>query len=305
MAELPVTSPPVAPTLGLGIPFWSDLGLLSEALASLVRQTDREWVAVVIDDASPEAGAAAVVAELADPRITYERNDVNLGLARNFNRCLAAPGTDVVAILHADDLLEPGYVATIRRVHADVPDAAIAAPMATAIDALGGPIDTMVDRAKRWMWPKQQRHVLRGDAALARIMHAFFVYTPALSYRPALLPDGWFDDRWRQVMDVDLIARVLFEGGSIALDRTPVYRYRRHAGTVTSQNAQAFTRLAEESEMARIIADRARALGWTRTARAARGRWTIRLNGAVAMASSLGRDSPGRRAALRELLSLR
>jgi len=300
-----MTEASAAPTIGFGIPFWSDVGLLSEALASLVRQTDRDWVAIVIDDASPEDGAAAVVAELADPRITYQRNDVNLGLAQNFNRCLAAPCTDVVAILHADDLLEPAYVSTIRRTHADVPDAACVAPMATTIDARGLPIDTLVDRAKRWMWPRGDRHVLRGDDALARLMRAFFVYTPALSYRPALLPDGCFDASWRQVMDVDLLARLLFEGGSIALDRSPVYRYRRHAGTVTSQNARAFTRLAEEGEMARIIADRARTVGWNRTARAARLRWTIRVNGAVALVASICRSAPGRTAALREIFAFR
>ena len=294
-----------APSVGFGIPFWSDVGLLSEALASLVRQTDPDWTAVVIDDASPEDGAAAVVAELADPRVTYRRNEVNLGLAGNFNRCLATPGTDVVAILHADDVVEPAYVSTVRRAHADEPDAACVAPMATAIDALGRPIDTIVDRTKRAMWPRDDRHLLRGDAALARIMHAFFVYTPALSYRPALLPDGWFDGRWRQVMDVDLIARLLFEGGSILLDRTPVYRYRRHGATVTAQNARAFTRLAEETEMARLVEARARELGWTRTARAARLRWSIRANGAIAVATSLRRSAPGRADALRALVSPR
>jgi glycosyltransferase involved in cell wall biosynthesis len=291
--------------IGIAIPFWSGVGLLSEALASLVRQTDPDWIAIVIDDASPEDGAAALVAELADARITYVRNEVNLGLAANFNRCLALPGTAIVAILHADDLLEPNYVATIRAAHDDEPTAACVAPMASAIDELGRPIDTLVDKTKRRMWPGGARHVLRGDEALARIMKAFFVYTPALSYRPALLPDGWFDAQWKQVMDVDLLARLLFEGGSIVLDRTPAYRYRRHAGTVTSQNARAFTRLREESEMARIVSSRARALGWTKTARAARARWTIRLNGAAALASSVGRRAPGRLGALRDLVSLR
>jgi GT2 family glycosyltransferase len=71
---------------------------------------------------------------------------VNLGLAGNFNRCLAAPGTEIVTILHADDLLEPHYVATVRAAHDDVPTAACVAPMASAIDALGRPIDTLVDR---------------------------------------------------------------------------------------------------------------------------------------------------------------
>jgi glycosyltransferase involved in cell wall biosynthesis len=294
-----------APTVGIAIPFWSGVGYLSEALTSLVRQTDRDWSAFVIDDASSEEGAGAVVADLADPRITYRRNETNLGLAANFNRCLAVPETDVVAILHADDLLEPEYVATVRSAHRDEPSAACVAPLASAVDARGHPIDTPVDRVKRRAWPREQRHVLEGDSGLARIMHAFFVYTPAISYRPGLLPEGWFDTRWRQVMDVDLIARLLFEGGSMVLDRTPVYRYRRHAGTVTSRNAREFTRLGEETEMAQLIANRARSLGWGRTARAARARITIRINGSVAVVASLRSPAVGRGQAVRDILSLR
>ena len=284
------------PTVGFGIPFYAGLDYLREALASLVAQTDPDWTAVVIDDHSPEAGAEEVVAALGDPRIRYQRNEANLGLAANFNRCLAAPGTDVVAIFHADDILEPNYVGTIRAAHADHPEAAMVAPMATAIDAGGAPIDTAVDKMKRRFWPDEQRHELCGDAGLARLMTAFFVYCPAMSYRPALLPTPAFDTRWKQVMDLDLFARVLLDGGTILLDRTTVYRYRRHAGTVTSQNAKSFTRLAEETDLAYEVAAAAKAQGWTRSARAARLHWTQRVNGAVALASSIGSPAPGRSA---------
>jgi glycosyltransferase involved in cell wall biosynthesis len=297
-------TPANRPTVGFGIPFYSGVGYLREALASLVAQSDRDWTAVVIDDCSPEPGAARAVADVADPRIRYIRNDVNLGLAGNFDRCLAEPGTDVVAIFHADDLLEPDYVATIRAAHADVPNAALVAPMATAIDAHGRPIDTVVDKVKRRYWPAGQRHELRGDLGLARLMHAFFVYCPAISYRPALLPTEWFDPRWKQVMDLDLFARVLLDGGTILLDRTPVYRYRRHEGTVTSQNARSFTRLGEETRLAYEVADAARAMGWQRSRRAARLHWTQRLNGAIALAKAGISPTVGRLDAIKALLSI-
>jgi glycosyltransferase involved in cell wall biosynthesis len=290
-------------TVGFGAPYYSGLDYLHTALASLITQSDTNWTAVVIDDCAPEPGAAELVAEFNDERISYLRNHATLGLAGNFNRGLAAPGTDVVAIFHADDVLEPDYVATIRAAHAEHPDAAMIAPMATAIDAAGASIDTAVDKLKRRYWPPEQRSLLHGDEGLARLMSAFFVYCPAMSYRPALLPQPAFDTRFKQVMDLDLFARVLLDGGTIVLDRSPVYRYRRHAGTVTSKNARAFTRLAEETQLAYEVAAAAKAQGWHRTARAARLHWTQRLNGAVALAGSVGRHAPGRIAAVRDLLS--
>ena len=293
--------------IGIAVPYFSRADYLQEALASLVGQTDRDWTAVVIDDCSPEPGAEEVVAALGDSRVRYVRNPANLGLAGNFNRCLTETGADIVAIFHADDVLEPNYVAIIRAAHAAAPHAALVAPMARAIDASGRAIDTAVDKLKRRFWPGGQRHELHGDASLARLMHAFFVYCPAISYRPALLPAARqvepFDSRWKQVMDLDLFAHVLLGGGTILLDRTNVYRYRRHDGTVTAQNARAFTRLAEETRLAYEIADEAKAQRWPRTARAARVHWTQRINGGVALAASLRNTATGRSAALRDLLS--
>jgi GT2 family glycosyltransferase len=292
-------------TFGFGIPFFSGLDYLRDALASLVAQHDENWTAVVVDDCSPEPGAAEVVAEMRDPRIRYVRNHANLGLAANFERCLSVTGVDIVAIFHADDVLEPDYVGTIRAAHSDAPHAAIVAPMATIIGADGAPSDTLADKVKRRQWPSPQRYELTGDEGLARLMSGFFVYCPAMSYRLALLPRPAFDRRWGQLMDVDLSARVLLDGGTILLDRTPVYRYRRHAGTMTSHNTKAFTRLAEETDLAYELMETARAQGWKRTARAARLHWTQRVNGAITLAGSIRHPVPARRAAVRDIISLR
>lgn len=293
------------PTVGVAIPYWSGPDYLAAALESLIAQTDGDFTAVVIDDCSPDGGAEKVVTRLADPRIRFVRNERNLGLSANFNKCLTEPGTDVIAILHADDLLEPGYVATIRAAHSDRPDAACVAPWTTPIDGDGRVAVSLVDRVKHWRWPAEQRSELSGDAGLARLMHTFLVYTPAMSYRPSLLPPDPFSPLWRQVMDVELYANLLLDGGVIVFDRSPSYRYRRHPGTVTSHNERSFTRLGEETEMARAIAARARQLGWPRTRFAAWLRWSIRLNGLVSIASSVGHSAPGRARALLRVVSLR
>jgi glycosyltransferase involved in cell wall biosynthesis len=278
---------------------------LRGALDSLLQQSDEEWTAVVIDDCSPEEGAADLIAELGDPRLRYVRNHVNLGLAANFDRCLTAPGAEIVAVLHADDLLEPGYVAAVRAAHEARPEAAVFAPLATIIDARGHPTSTVVDNHKHRMWPGEQRVDLCGDRGLARLMSGFFLYFPAFSYQLALVPRPAFDARWTQVMDVDLVARLLLAGETIVADRTPLYRYRRHDAAMTAQNTKAFIRLREETEIAYEVMNAARSLGWTRTARAARLHWAQRAGGLLAVAASLGRPAPGRADALRDLVSLR
>jgi glycosyltransferase involved in cell wall biosynthesis len=265
----------------LAIPFYSNLEYLGVALRSVVAQTDRQWTAIVVDDASPEIGAEAAVAVIGDGRIRYVRNDRNLGVAGNFNRCLelGAAAAEIVTVFHADDELATGYVAAIRSAHRAFPAATCVAPRVTVIGRNGRPTRTLADSVKHMLWPQKLPTTLVGDAGLARLMRGLFFYCPSVSYRVSLLPELRFDGRWRQVMDVDLYARIVLEGGSIALIAQDVYRYRRHGGTMTAQNSRSLVRLGEEVAVSREVAAVASEKDWKRGARAARLRPTVRLNG--------------------------
>ncbi len=265
------------------LPYFSNLDYLETALRSLIDQTDPHWTAIVVDDAGPEPGAEVVVAALADSRVRYVRNERNLGISANFNRCLelGAAEADIVPVFHAEDELEPGYVAAVADAHRRFPKAAIVAPKVTVVGASGRPTRTLGDTVKQTMWPRRLPTSLVGDRGLARLMHGLFFYTPSVSYRVELLPNLRFDERWRQVQDVDFYARVVLEGGSIALVPDRVYRYRRHDATMTAQNSRSLVRLSEEVAVSREVAAAARDKGWSHSTRAARLRLTIRLNGVL------------------------
>ncbi len=265
----------------LAIPFFSNLEYLGVALRSIVAQTDPQWTAIVVDDASPEAGADNVVAALGDDRVRYARNERNLGIAANFNRCLelGAVESEIVIVFHADDELEPGYVAAVREAHRVFPNASCVAPRVTVIDHQGRDARTLADSVKRLLWPRKLPATLVGDHGLARLMRGLFFYCPSVSYRVVLLPELRFDSRWNQVMDLDFYSRVLLGGGSIALVPERVYRYRRHDSTMTAQNSRSLVRLHEEVTVSREVSAAARSVGWARAARSARLRVTVRLNG--------------------------
>jgi glycosyltransferase involved in cell wall biosynthesis len=209
------------------------------------------------------------------------RNERNLGISANFNRCLelGSAEADIVTVFHADDELEPGYVAAVADAHRTFPDAACVAPKVTVIGTSGQPTRTVGDTVKQMMWPRRLPTALVGDRGLARLMHGLFFYTPSVSYRVELLPSVRFDERWRQVQDLDFFARVLLDGGSIAFVADRVYRYRRHDATMTAQNSRSLVRLDEEVAISREVVLAARDKGWPRSARAARLRLTVRLNG--------------------------
>ncbi|MEO8267117.1 MAG: glycosyltransferase family 2 protein [Ilumatobacteraceae bacterium] len=272
---------PEALRICLAVPFFSNLEFLAVALGSLVAQTDVEWTAIVVDDASPEPGAADVVGALGDDRIRYVRNEHNLGVAANFNRCLdlAETQAEIVTVFHADDRLEPGYVEAMRRAHRSFPNAACIAPRVTVIDHLGVPSRTLADSVKHLLWPRQLPATLEGESGLRVLMRGLFFYCPSVSYRLGMLPDLRFDDRWLQVMDLDFYARILLGGGSIVLIPEHAYCYRRHDATMTAQNSRSLVRLDEEVAVSREVAAAAGTKGWRGGARTARRRPTVRLNG--------------------------
>ena len=274
-------APPDAPRLCLAIPYFSNLDYLDVALRSLTVQSDPQWTAIVVDDASPNGGAEELVAALGDGRVRYVRNEKNLGVAVNFNRCLelGAAAAEIVAVFHADDVLEPDYVSAVRSAHGAFPEATCVAPRVTVIDHLGVPTRSIADSVKRMLWPRRLPATLAGDRGLAKLMRGLFFYCPSVSYRVELLPALRFDERWRQVMDLDLYARVLLGGGSIVVVPDRVYRYRRHDATMTAQNSRSLVRLEEEVAASREVGAAARSIGWRRSVRSARLRVTVRLNG--------------------------
>src|SRR5687768_5345277 len=100
---------PIDPPLTIAIPFYSGQAYLRAAIESVVRQTSSHWRLVVCDDGA-EAGTEQLVRSFVDSRIRYLKNEHNLGMAGNWNRCLDVAETDLVNLLHNDDELLPNYV---------------------------------------------------------------------------------------------------------------------------------------------------------------------------------------------------
>src|SRR5690349_18282323 len=101
---------------------------LAAALESLLRQTDPDWRAVVVDDASPGPDVDARLARATgmDPdRIAAIRRPCRggPGEARNSGvRWAARLGAPFVLFLDADDLAHPERLARTRRVFARRPE---------------------------------------------------------------------------------------------------------------------------------------------------------------------------------------
>jgi GT2 family glycosyltransferase len=110
------------PSIDVMMPYYGDVPLMQAAVRSVLAQTDQDWHLTVVDDGT-EPGVPEWFAELADPRITYLRNEANLGISANFQKCLELAKRDRLTIMGCDDLLLPNYVAAVRELAASRPRA--------------------------------------------------------------------------------------------------------------------------------------------------------------------------------------
>jgi glycosyltransferase involved in cell wall biosynthesis len=79
---------------------------IGDCLSSLRRQTNPNWLALVLDDASTDDSLQAI-APFMDERIRLLINERNLGYIAALKRLIAQAPTDIVAILDADDAISP------------------------------------------------------------------------------------------------------------------------------------------------------------------------------------------------------
>jgi GT2 family glycosyltransferase len=281
----------VSEPLTLAVPYYSGFALFEQTLRSLAAQRGADCRLLVVDD-SPlglgEAERRRVESAAGGVPLRVLRNAENLGMARSWNRCLDDADTDLVTIVHADDLLAPDYAAEMVALAGRFAVPAVFSG-ARVIDAGGRDLLSVPDLVKRALIPRHQDTLaLQGDWALASLLRGNYIFCPSLCYRRSRLGTVRFDPDYRFVLDMDLTVRLLLAGETlVGVPARALYHYRRHADNATERLTAELTRFQEESAFYRQVADRAEALGLRRAARTARGQRIIQLNLAFCIARDL------------------
>ena len=275
--------------LTVAIPYYKGQAYLRLAIESVLRQSSPNWLLIVCDD-GPEAGTAELVASYPDSRIRYLKNDNNLGMAGNWNRCLQAAETDLVNLLHNDDELLPNYVEEMLRAGRDHPEATAFFCGAKIIDASGRESFSFVDYAKSLLKPRVRGPlILQGVPAVQSLMHGNFIMCPTVCYRKSRLGRERFDSNWRFVLDLEFFTRLLLEGETMVGLPEVAYAYRRHGENATEAYTERLTRFEEESQLHDQIAALARERRWHELGRVAARKRVIRLHLLFRIASDVSR----------------
>lgn len=288
-------------TLQIFVPFWGDPGLLFAAIDSVRAQRNPDWELTIIDDCYPDASVGERLRAETDPRITYLRNETNLGITENYREAIRRASGTHITILGCDDLLHPNYVDVITSVIERHPNADVIQPGAEVIDERGTVIRPLADRIKQGvLTPRGGETVLTGEQMATSLLRGDWLYWPSLTFRTEMLQRIDFREGLPIIQDLALLIDIAFDGGSLVYTPTLAFSYRRHGSSASQKTLMDGRRFRDEREYYRTARELATARGWRRTARVARVRMMGRLHAVTELPGVLRH---GNRAGLKSTLA--
>lgn len=264
-------------TVDVLFPYYGDVELMKQAVRSVIGQTHTDWRMIVLDDGYPDDSIPGWFASLNDDRITYIRNEQNLGANGNYTKALTFVENELVTVMGADDVMLPNYLEWLVAAAAAHPDAEVFQPGCVVIDEHNALSNTLVERTKAYYRPKETS-LLSGEELAVSLLRGAWHYFPSLGWRAKTITELGFRPGLNVVQDLALILDVALKGGALFYDAQVAFMYRRHKASDSSWRALEGTRFDEEREYFNAIAREMQAKGWHRAARVARLHVSSRLH---------------------------
>lgn len=279
------------------MPFYGRFDHFVAAVNSVLAQTDPDWRLTIIDDVYPDLAPGEWAGAIDDERVTYLRNEVNLRPSRNYNKAVGLATGEFTVIMGCDDVLLPGYVARVRELISQFADASIIQPGVSVIDENGNPTKPLADRVKAsYRFGGTGARQYRGERLATSLLRGNWTYFPSLVWRTSEIRRGFRTDL-DVVQDLAMLMEITKGGGSLVLDDTVVFNYRRHSTSVSAVTGPDGSKFRQERTLFREVESSARELDWPKAARAAHNHLTSRLNaltelpGAIAAGNTVGRST--------------
>lgn len=274
-------------TVDVLLPYYGDVAMMKQAVESILGQTSPDWALTVVDDGYPDESIPGYFGELAarDSRITYVRNEQNLGANGNYRKALTFVRHELAVVMGADDVMLSNYVETVVAAHKQFPSAQIIQPGVEVIDEHNRPGMGLIDRMKRVYAPRvpgaSGRRLLSGEPLAVSLIRGNWLYFPSVCWKSDALVAMSFREGLNVVQDLALALDLIKAGGCLVVDSTVCFQYRRHRASDSSWRALEGTRFIEERQFFSGMAEELAAIGWRRAARTARLHLSSRLNAAT------------------------
>lgn len=221
-----------SPQISFLVPVYNGKPYLAQCLDSILRQDCQDAEIVICDDGSTD-GSWDLMQQYAarEPRIRVLRNARNLGLQGNFNQCLREARGKFIKFVLQDDFL---VVQDAARRQAGVlernPEVALVSSASLIVDAQSRTI--ALRREFRAGLTSGHDAILHCLAWASNLLGE-----PSLMMFRRRQAGAGFDERYRQLLDLEFCLRLL-EAGQLYYFAQPLSAFRRHEAQASLRNSR-------------------------------------------------------------------
>lgn len=109
--------------LSIVIPTYHRNLFLERTINSALNQNTKiKYEVIVVDNDFDHTATLELIKNIPSDRLSYYKNEKNLGMFGNWNRCLELANSQWVLILHDDDTIEKNYISEMMRIIVKQPD---------------------------------------------------------------------------------------------------------------------------------------------------------------------------------------
>lgn len=211
------------PAVSVIIPAYNVTAYIRDAIESVFAQTFPDYEVIVVNDGSPDTEDLERALAPYRDRIIYIKQQ-NRGLSGARNTGIRAARAPLVALLDADDMWEPEYLAVqVASMNAD--------PSLDLLYPNGVIFGDVVEAGRECMSLSPSDGEVTFERLLTQECNVLVFVT---ARRQALIDAGLFDESLRSTEDFDLWLRMAKQGARIGYHRTVLARYRRRRGSLSS-----------------------------------------------------------------------
>ena len=220
------------PKISVCIPTFNNANYLRQAVESVLRQNDQDFEIIIVDNCSTDHTSTLVedLQKKNDGRIRFYKNDRNIGLAGNFNKCLKNAHGIYIKFLCSDDVLLPECLEKMV--------AALDAHQSVTLVCTGRLIISEIGKKIGFKQYPSKDIIIRGSNATTKCLFGknYIGEPTAVMFRKRDLT-GNFREDLPQLMDMEMWFQLLEQGDLLSIG-VPLCAIRLHSDQVTHTNKE-------------------------------------------------------------------
>ncbi len=194
------------PLVSVCIPAYNNAAYIKETIDSILKQTWKNLELVICDDKSKD-NTIEVIESIKDDRIRLCKNEKNLGMSGNWNKCLHECKGEFIKLICADDMLREDAIEKEVRALIEHPKAVLAESDTQLFDLNGKP---------KGFYKRYKTSGLTDGKMIARkgfFVKNYFGSPVANTFRRSALEEvGGFDTWYTYILDYDFWVELACRG---------------------------------------------------------------------------------------------